>query len=336
MKLDLNTLKLITNGASRVEFNDGAYSFYRFTQEQEEMYKERKEDFYRKTYSTSGITLRFMTDSTALSIDALIEKSSSRSYFAFDVLVNGKIVDSLQNYCETELTQNYTGVSLHLEGASKTFDLGRGDKEVTVFFPWSVKARIKEISLDGSYVKPIKYSKKLLAFGDSITHGYDALHPMNKYITRLADSLEAEEYNKAIGGEIFWPALALTKENFVPDYITVAYGTNDWSNCKEDVFVKSVAEFYTNLSNTYPDSKIFAFTPIWRKDHTNPEKAFSFFNVGKTISDACSKLTNVNVIPGYDLVPHDEKYYADLRLHPNDAGFDFYFQNALKLIKENL
>jgi hypothetical protein len=37
----------------------------------------------------------------------------------------------------------------------------------------------------------------------------------------------------------------------------------------------------------------------------------------------------VTLIRGWDLVPHDETLYGDLRLHPNDAGFDFYFQNLL-------
>ena len=36
---------------------------------------------------------------------------------------------------------------------------------------------------------------------------------------------------------------------------------------------------------------------------------------------------NVTVIPGMDLVPHDLQYYADAGLHPNDAGYEFYFRN---------
>ena len=55
MKLDLTTLKSITNGACRIEYDNGVYSFYRFTKEQEEMYKDRSEDFYRKTFSTTGM-----------------------------------------------------------------------------------------------------------------------------------------------------------------------------------------------------------------------------------------------------------------------------------------
>ena len=70
--------------------------------------------------------------------------------------------------------------------------------------------------------------KRILCFGDSISQGYDALYPSNQYTPQLAKLLDAEEYNKAIGGEIFRPELALARDDFEPEYITVAYGTNDW------------------------------------------------------------------------------------------------------------
>ena len=40
------------------------------------------------------------------------------------------------------------------------------------------------------------------------------------------------------------------------------------------------------------------------------------------------------MISGFDFVPKDEKYYADLRLHPNDEGFEYYAENLYKEIKE--
>jgi len=45
---------------------------------------------------------------------------------------------------------------------------------------------------------------------------------------------------------------------------------------------------------------------------------------------------NVTVIPGIDLVPHDLQYYADAGLHPNDAGYERYFQNLLPKIQAAL
>ena len=32
----------------------------------------------------------------------------------------------------------------------------------------------------------------------------------------------------------------------------------------------------------------------------------------------------ITVIDCWDFIPHDEQYFFDQRLHPNDAGFSFY------------
>ena len=163
MKLNINDLKNVACGAVRIEETEGGYAFYRFTKEQEEMYKGRNTDFYKKTFSPSGVVLRFETDSTVLFLDVNVEKSSSRTYFAFDLEINGKIVDSLQNFDETALPQDYTTISAPLGSFSKTFSLGEGTKEVCLYFPWSVKVNLHELTLDGTYIKPLKREKKLLA-----------------------------------------------------------------------------------------------------------------------------------------------------------------------------
>ena len=98
-------------------------------------------------------------------------------------------------------------MQLPLGEFSRNFALGGGRKSVCIYLPWSVIVEIEELSIDDTaYITPIKPSKKLIAFGDSITHGYDALRPSNRYVAKLAEALDAEEINKGIGGEIFFPA----------------------------------------------------------------------------------------------------------------------------------
>jgi cell division protein FtsB len=46
----------------------------------------------------------------------------------------------------------------------------------------------------------------------------------------LAEALEAEFINKAVGGAVFNPALAKIPCDTQADYIIVAYGTNDWNS----------------------------------------------------------------------------------------------------------
>lgn len=333
MNLNLLQIKEIVTGALRIEECEDGVCFYRFTKEQEELYKNRSDDFYKKTFATSGIALRFFTNSQTLFFRTQITPASSRTYFSFDVLVNGKRVDSLNNFSDITLPQNYTTLKFPLGEFSKEFDLGVGEKEVCICFPWSVKAVLKEIALDdGSFIKPCKPLKKIICFGDSITHGYDALYPSNKYISKLARILDAQEYNKAIGGEIFFPDLAKTKEDFEPDYISVAYGTNDWNCCTRSEFVQNCKAFFHNLTLNYPRVKIFAITPIWRKDYTENRAFGKFDEVDQEIKNIVEPYKNITAVSGYNFVNHDESLYADLRLHPNDEGFEQYFKRLAEKI----
>ena len=337
MKLSFNQIKEITTGAVLVKEEDGMISLKRFTQEQEELYKVTNQDFYNKTFSTSGIKFLFKTDSKSLFLKLKTMLSSSRKYFSVDIFVDGKPIGYIDNFSNIELPQNYTQMEFPLGDFSKKFQLGEGKKTVCVHLPWSVKTFIEEISIDdNAFIEGIKPKKKLIAFGDSITHGYDALRPSNRYVAKLADMLGAEEFNKAIGGERFFPELAELTDAFVPDYITVAYGTNDWSGIDQETFKNKCKDFYTTISQNYPQAKIFAITPIWRKDMNEYRTFGSFEEVEKNIKNAVKSIENITVISGFDFVPKDEKYFADLRLHPNDNGFECYAENLYKEIKTKI
>lgn len=335
MKLNYDSIKSITTGAARVCEEQESVKFYRFTEEQELAYKERKDSFYIKTFSSAGIKLCFKTDSKTLFLKVFTSPGSSRSYFSYDVFADGNLVGSLDNFSNMELLPDYTTDEYPLGEFSKRFDLGDGVKTVTVYLPWSVVTVLDELSIDdGAFVEPVKSSKKLLMFGDSITHGYDAMRPYNRYGAKLAKLMGADEYNKGIGGERFFPGLAELKEDFVPDYITVAYGTNDWSNVSYEEFVATCKPFYEALSKKYPESKIFSISPIWRKDHMEERDFGKFETVEEIIESIVSEFENITLVSGFDLVPHDEMYYGDLRLHPNDNGFDCYSKNLYNKIKK--
>ena len=341
MKLTLDQIKSITTGACRVEEIDGGIRFFRFTKEQELLYEKASEElgrgFYDRRLATAGVRLRFATDSKTLKLAGEEASCTSRMYYSFDVFVNGKPIGYIDNFSDVSLPVDYTEVRL-LEGEfSKEFDLGDGHKEVCVYFPWSAYPTLREVSIDdGAFIKPIKPTKKLLAFGDSITQGYDALRPSKRYVSLVADELGFEEINKGIGGEIFFPPLAETKEDFTPDYITVAYGTNDWSTTSGENFKENCKAFYASLSKNYPTAKIFAICPIWRKNYKDEKPFGPFEKVEEIIREVVGELENVTVIPGFDLVPKDEKYFADLRLHPTASGFEHYAKNLCRELKDKI
>lgn len=335
MKLSFEQIKQIITGVAYVDEKDGSVFAHRFTREQEELYKSTDMSFYNKCLFTSGVRLVFKTDSESLYIKINGRSAGTRKYFSLDVFADGKPVGYMDNFSDIELPRDYTQFELPIGEKSQNFRLGQGTKTVCVYMPWSVSASIEEISVDdGAFVEGIKPYPKLLVYGDSITQGYDALRPSARYGAILADRLGAEEINKGIGGERFFPELAELKDDFVPDYITVAYGTNDWSGTDEETFKTKCRRFYANLSRNYPDSKIFAITPIWRKDMHQDKPFGDFKNVENNMLSLLADIDNVTVISGFDLVPQNENYFADLRLHPNDEGFGYYSENLYAKLKE--
>jgi len=331
MKLSNGQILDIATGSVSHKTTEDGLVLYRFTREQIELFRETKESYYLRSLASSGIRLHFRTDSEYLDLKVGVKVGGKRTYFSFDLFINGKFYHSLNNFSENCRGKDYTVASFPLGQFEKRFLLGKGEKEICLYLPWSTETALREVSLsDGASLIPIRPKKTLLAFGDSITQGFDALHPCEKYISRLADSLDAVEYNKAIGGIIFFPPLAATKENLNPDYITVALGTNDWSSCEQEVFLQNCRDFFSNLRRSYPEPPVFVLTPIWRKDESTPRKFGAFSQVDPLIRSIASQFESVTVISGYDLVPHRETLYADFRLHPNDEGFHFYYKSLRK------
>lgn len=325
MKLTLKQIRSITLGAVRITECDGKISFFRFTEEQQEIYRTRSEDFYKKSFSTAGVRLECLTDSRSLALSVEVSSGSSRRFFAHEIVVNGVCVGTLGS--ETTNTGSFSG----------RFDLGEGEKHLTIYLPWSTASVLRSLELDdGAIIKPIVKPHKMILYGDSITQGYDARRPSRAYAVRLADALDAEAVNKAIGGEIFYAPHAYAAEDAEPDYVTVAYGTNDFSRASVEDFEHHATEFYQTIAKKYPTAKIFAITPIWRADYEKKTQFNSFFTVRDTIARIVQPLDNVTLIDGFDFVPKDPSYFSDLYLHPNDEGFDYYADALIEAIKSHL
>jgi len=329
-------IKELSHGAVRTAEEQGKISFHRFTEEQQLLYKNAGDEaIYLKTFTPAGVRLVFKTNSTSLFLKVNVPFITTRSYFSVDVCLNGQMIGNINNYADMDVSADYTVGSYPIGDFEGRFDLGAGEKIVTIHLPWSVPLEIEELSIDDdSFVKAISVDKKMLIFGDSITQGYDALHPSKHYTVMLADYLMADGYNKAVGGEKFIPDLARTAEDFVPDYILVAYGTNDWFYGERESFRDNCRKFYETLSRKYPMAKIFALTPIWRTDYKDQHNCGNFSSVADFIEEVTAKLDNVYCLCGFDLVPHQENMYGDWGLHPNDDGFIQYANNLYNKISD--
>ena len=328
MKLTYEQINKIVKGAVKTLEEDGKICFHRFTDEQLDMYREIDAVVFRKAFSTAGVRLEFVTNSRTVTFEAFVSSGSSRSYFNHDIYVNGEHLYSLGD----DLEGVSGGVTVKGE-----YELGEGEKTVKIYMPWSANSRLVNLELDdGASLAPVEHSLKMLCFGDSITHGYDAANPSASYASILADAFDAEAINKAIGGEVFRSRLGAMRDEISPDIITVAYGTNDWRGRTREDFIVECEGFLKNLSALYPSAKIFALTPIWRGNCKITTRVGAFECVSEKIFEVAETLPNVTAVDCIDFVPHDAKLYSFDVLHPNSYGFSFYADGVISAIKKSI
>lgn len=325
MVLNLEQIQSIARGVVRVGESDGWIRFYRFTEEQENYYTYNA-DFLKKSFATSGVRLAFYTDSQSLTFDFQLASGSSRPYGWFDLYENGAMV------------RHFGSENADISLGHVSLNLSAGEKLVELYFPWSRRTELGNVTLDdGATLTPAYRKRKVLSFGDSITQGYDAIYPSQSYVCRLARMLDADVIDKGIGGDIFCPDLVKTADPVAPDIVTVAYGTNDWGGRTLEEYRENCRLFYTRLSALYPEAKIFAVTPIWRGD---AERATPFgapaWETHNVIAECVEGLSNVTLIRGWNFVPHLKAFFADFSLHPNDAGFAVYAEGLYCEIEKYL
>lgn len=317
MQLTKKDIESIAHGALRVGENaQGEISLYRFTEKQMALYERVNTAFFEKSFGTAGVRLEMDTDTDFIDLAYHTRTASSRRFYYFDVFVDGVMV---KHFGHEDIKEAIS--ALHV-------DLPEGTHRVCIYFPNLTAASILSLSLsDGATFTPVERKTKLLAFGDSITQGYDAKFASQSYVNLLADKLGAEVVNMGIGGEIFRPELLDDKIPYTPDIITVAYGTNDWSGQEKTRTVEAANGFYARLRATFPQAKIFAITPIWRADNHRVTKVGTF-EEGREIVRQAARAVGATVIEGNSMIPHLAEVCSDAYLHPNDYGFKFY-ANAL-------
>lgn len=329
MKLTLDDVKKITSGALEITENDGVFSFCRFEKEAGEYYENCGNNGFRlKSKASAGIKLDFITDSDRFDTDFAVDYGSSRTYYYFDVCVDGII----RKHLGEEVAWIKKGhISLKISDY-----VPAGKHRVTIWLPNLAATKLSNIEIDdGAALCPIDYKMKLLCFGDSITQGYDAAFPSKSYVNRLASHFDAYTVNQAIGGERFVPDILLENTAFKPDVVTIAYGTNDWSGTPKAVFHPKCEAFYEKAGKIYADAHKFAILPLWRADAKSGKQKYE-----GSLDEACefiaetARKNGFTVIDGRPFMPQCPQFFWDGRLHPNDLGFAEYAAGVIAEIEK--
>lgn len=310
MKLTFDQIKSVTVGSLRTEQKEDGVHFHKCTAKQVTAWRALSEGLGTRAETTTGIRLDFCTDSATFAVDAADGDK-------FEVLING-------------LSRYRVHASKAREGGeAMTFDLGEGEKRVTLVFPSHSTGVIRSVELaDGASLIPYKHACKLLFIGDSITQGWNSRYDTLSYAWRVTQFFDADSVIQGIGGAYYHES-TLDRIDFDPDTVILAYGTNDFGHyhTQEDMRAQ-VAAFMDGVAAQFGDKRVLVISPIYRADWQAPKKMGYF-------SDACAIVTEegkrhgFTVIDGQGLVPHNDDFMADA-LHPNDLGFGVYAQELIK------
>ena len=317
MTLSNNEILQYMSGYLRYEEEDGYLSFSRFTKKQEEFLGPI---WAPKEKASSSMFLEFVSDCTEISFDYKITPGSSQKFYGIDLLING--MNTVCKFEKTDMTENTFSAKIE----------EKGKKKITVYFPNLAKMSIKNLTVDGS-VEKVERKLKYLALGDSITQGYCTKHPSLTYVNIITEKFNTYTINQAIGGDIFKKE-NLEKLDFTPDFITVAYGTNDW--CRGFDLYTNAFEYFKGLKEIYESVHIFALLPIYRNTTEFPTINNITLEEARAKIQKAAKENAITVINAKNFIPHHQDFFCDRVLHPSETGFIYYGHNLYEVLKDKL
>ena len=314
MKLTFEQIKAITAGAVRVWETDEGIRFSKCTEQQVGAWYALSQSLGERAEATTGIRLDFYTNSEGLELSAYGGNG-------FELHINGLF------------TARLPMKTLWEEGKTLSFDLSpyhkNGECRVTVIFPSHAVGVLDGICLtDGAYLRRPNYHTKILFIGDSITQGWDSGLDSHSYAWRVTKMLNAESVIHGVGGGRFHKSI-FDSIPFDPDYVIVAFGTNDFNKYTTYEELRAhTRDFLSLAAAEYAGKRLFAISPIWRARSTT--MPMGEFEVARAmIAEEAERFGFIHV-DGMKLVPHLPEFYADEWLHPNAEGFSHYAENLVR------
>jgi len=292
---------------------------------------------------TSGIRLRFSTNSPFIAIRASLSKIIPMHHMpltgqsSFGLVVNGiskktftvTIDDVNRSYKDETFFENI----IYLSDADF--------KDIEIYFPLYNGVNSLLIGLENTadikpYSKPYSIEKPLLFYGSSITQGGCASKPDNQYSAIIAKKLNADFINLGFSGSakgedaISNYILSLSPSVFIYDYDHNAPSVEHLKNTHEKLFL--------NFRKNHKDTPVIMISkPDFHNDSVS-ENILRREVVYSTYKNAINNGDkNVYFIDGETLFTDVDYDYCTVDgCHPNDLGFYRMATAILPVVKKAL
>lgn len=310
-------------GSKYTEKVEGGLKFQRFESNIAKLPPKSIGFSWEKAQSTTGVRLRFQSDSSELKLKFKLAPESLNRGSQFGVFIDGKWQKSYDFKPK--------------DGEDCSFGIqvaGKKMRHYEITLPSFSNPIFQGVSIDdGAILKadPMRKSSKVyVAFGDSITHGVgQGSATYQTYAYLLAKKLGYDYFNLAVGGgKISVPAAEQLKDWKKVDLITVLIGYNDW--CFEgkspETYRAKYKDFLQEIRKNHPQTEIYCISLLYTKnkkakktDFTPAEFRSSLESLVKELQQAGDK--NLHCIEG-DKITSEKNLQADKPQDPVHLGID--------------
>lgn len=332
------------------EIGQNSFYAYRLTKNQR-LHLKSEVMFNILSHSSNGAYLLFNTTGNSITIKfrrrklaKLIKDAIKKLGFKriIDVAIDSlkkiqtfghraNIIDYIEVFADDELI--YSKIAVKNKIKIRFNNKEKANITIKILLPLYFPIGIKSVSSNGKINVVNENIKTWLALGDSITQGFDANQPTKNYVSLLAQKLNLNALNQGVGGHYFDEKILVPLDKKF-EFITVLYGTNDYDHFHDLTIIKqNIDKFFQKLINLYPDTKVFAITPIWRNDNDDLLRTETLSDIRNYITEVVKQYPNITLINGLDLIDHDAKYYDDGFLHPNKMGFEQIANRLYEFLK---
>jgi lysophospholipase L1-like esterase len=251
------------SGALYTKMNGEYLEFRRFPEEFAKIKASHLGFNLKKAETSSGVCLHFKSNSEHISLQfvTIPDDENRDSDFALHV---DNLMDKTWSFSKKD------DININIINPSGKWQSYR------LILPSLSNPMLKSIKIDNNATLKAdnsKKKKKYLAIGDSITHGVGQDSKSYKtYAFKLAQKLDLELYNLAVGGGKISPAISGIIKDFKNiGMITLLIGYNDWQHQGKTLeeFANSYNDFLNETRAAFPHVKIFCISLLY----SNTEKS---------------------------------------------------------------
>ena len=180
-------------------------------------------------------------------------------------------------------------------------------------------------------------SCRWLVYGDSITQGMTVALPTNTWVALAARALDADLLSLGRGGGKAVKELAENVPDWDCDFISIAYGTNDFNQARPlSDFESNTCALVRALAQRHPGRPVLLISVIPWAGRTEPNSdGVTMQQYRDATEGVADGFENVVLLPGPELVADDPGMFCD-NVHPNERGMRIYADNFVKRVRPHI